>query len=125
MSREIVAAVPPELVTLVASVLLLPICTLPKVRLAGFALRAAALATVPDNPMLSVGLDALLTIAKLPEAVPVLTGVKLTVKLVLWPALRLSGKLRPLTTNIDPVRLACVIVTVEVPVLVSVSGKLL
>ena len=82
--REIVAELPPEFVMLAERVLALPICTLPKLRLAGFAFSVAAVvATVPESPIFSIELDELLTIAKLPEVVPVPEGAKVTVKLVL------------------------------------------
>ena len=116
---------PPGFVSLAESVLLLPVCTLPKLKLVGFALRAPAVTAVPDKPILRVGLDALLTIAKLPVKVPLLPGANTTLKFVLEPALRVTGNVRPLRVNDDPVTFACEIVTLEVPELVSVSDRLL
>jgi hypothetical protein len=116
---------PPELVTLTASVLLLPVWTLPKPRLVGAALSAPADGAVPDNPIFKVGSDALLAIARLPVRVPLPWGAKLTLKLVLWPAVSVRGRLSPLIANADPVTVACEIVTLEPPELVSVPDRLL
>ena len=63
--------------------LLLPVWMLPKLRLAGVALIAPGVAPVPDNPILSVGLEALLPIAKLPFTAPPLVGAKVTLNVVL------------------------------------------
>jgi len=63
--------------------LLLPVWMLPKFRLVGVALIAPGVAAVPDNAMFSVGLEALLPIAKLPFTVPPLVGAKATLKAAL------------------------------------------
>jgi len=63
--------------------LLLPVWMLPKLRLAGVALTAPGVAPVPDKPILSVGLEALLPIAKLPFTAPPLVGAKVTLNVVL------------------------------------------
>ena len=46
--------------------LLLPVWMLPKLKLPGVALIAPGVAPVPDKPILSVGLEALLAMARLP-----------------------------------------------------------
>ena len=122
---EIVTEDPPELVTLTGSILLLPVCRLPKLRLVGVAPNAPAVGAVPDNPIFRVGLDALLTIARLPVRVPLLCGAQRTLKVVFCPAVRVRGKLSPLMVNADPVTVACEMVTLEPPELVSVPDRLL
>ena len=63
--------------------LLLPVWMLPKLKLPGVALIAPGVAPVPDKPILSVGLEALLPIAKLPFTAPPLVGAKVTLNVVL------------------------------------------
>ncbi|HEX9121694.1 MAG TPA: hypothetical protein VF840_14260 [Terriglobales bacterium] len=64
---------------------------------------------------------ALLTNETLPEAVPLLDGVK--VKLAFWlaAAASVNGKVSPLTPNPEPVKLAEETVTDELPVLLSLT----
>lgn len=75
---EIVRAEPPEFVRVSESVWLLPVATLPKLRLVGFALKMAGVTPVPDNAMFSAEFDALLTIARLPVRLPAACGEKTT-----------------------------------------------
>jgi len=56
---------------------------LPKLKLAGVALIAPGVAPVPDKPILSVGLEASLPIAKLPFTAPPPVGAKVTLNVVL------------------------------------------
>ena len=63
--------------------LLLPVWMLPKLKLAGLALIAPGVAPVPDKPTLSVGLEALLPIARVPFTAPPLVGAKVTLNVVL------------------------------------------
>jgi hypothetical protein len=74
---------PPEFVTISDKLLLLPVWMLPKLKLAGLAVTDPGVAAVPDNAILSVGLDALLPIAKLPFTAPPLVGAKATLNGVL------------------------------------------
>jgi hypothetical protein len=80
---EMVTLELPELVSVSDKVLLLPVWIVPKLRLEGVGFSVPSAAAVPDNPILSVGLDALLTTAKLPLSVPLVAGAKLTLKVVL------------------------------------------
>lgn len=114
---------PPVLVRVSDSVELLPICTLPKLRLDGFAPSAPAVTPVPERGMLSVGFEPLLMIARLPLTLPADDGANTTLKVLLCPAVRVKGKLRPLTLNPAPVAVACEIVTLEPPELVTVSDR--
>jgi hypothetical protein len=63
--------------------LLLPVWTLPKLRPAGVAVIDPGVAAVPDNAILSVGLEASLPIARLPFMVPPLVGANFTLKVAL------------------------------------------
>jgi len=120
-----VALASPVLVTVSASDLLLPTCTLPKLRLDWVDARVAGvtlIAPVPESPTLSVGLEALLARARLPLTMPVACGVNATLKLgLLWPGSKVKGRLKPLTLNPAPVVAAWVMVKLEPPELVTVS----
>ena len=51
---------------------------------------------VPDTDTVTVGLEALLVTVTLPEVLPGPAGVKVTLKLVVWPAPRVRGVERTL-----------------------------
>ena len=82
--------------------MLFPVCTLPKLRLLGFGPRAPGEIPVPDSGMAKVGLDALEVIVTLPLALPADVGVNVTLKLALWPAVRVTGAVIPLRLNPVP-----------------------
>jgi hypothetical protein len=67
---EIVSAEPPEFVTVSARVALLPVVTLPKLRLAGFAVSWPDVVPVPDSGTEKVGFDPLELITRLPVVLP-------------------------------------------------------
>ena len=110
----------PELVRAIDSDLLLPTCTLPKLTLDGLAVNAPALTPVPESGRLSVGFDALLVIAMFPLAFPLAEGVKPTLKVALCPAVSVKGRVSPLRLKPLPVAVACEMVTLVPPLLVSV-----
>ena len=104
---------------------MLPVCTLPKLRLDGFAVRFPGATPVPEREMLSVGLDALLLRERDPLAARADCGAKTTLKLgLLWPGAKVKGRFKPFMVNPLPVTTACVMVTLEPPELVRVSAKL-
>ncbi len=103
-----------------------PTVTFPKLTVLGAALSRKVCATpVPDSVTVAGELVAVLTTETLPEALPVTVGAKLAVKLVLWPAVSVRGSESPLMLNPVPVAVACEIVTLPVPLLVSVTVWLL
>ena len=59
----------------------------------------------------------------LPFALPVVAGAKVTLKLALLPAASVRGALMPLMLNPLPLIATCEMVTLAVPVLVTVSGS--
>jgi len=120
---EIVSAEPPEFVRVSASVVLAPVATLPKLRLTGFAVSWPGLMPVPDRGTFRAGLDAFEVIARLPLAPLPDVGANATLKVALWPAFKVMGKLKPLRLNPDPVALAAEIVTLVAPELVIVSAR--
>ncbi len=70
-----------------------------------------------------MGLDPLEVMLMLPLAAPLVVGEKSTVNEVLWPALNVKGKDKPLKLNPVPPAVAAEIVRFVLPVLVSVSDK--
>jgi hypothetical protein len=68
-------------------------------------------------------LDAFDATDRLALAAPALVGVQVAVNVTLWFAVRLRGKVNPLMEKPAPLKLACEMVSVDPPVLVSVSDK--
>ena len=71
--------------------------------------------------MLKLGFDALEEMLTLPLTAPLAVGEKSTVNDVLWPAVKVKGKDRPLKLNPLPLAVAAEIVTDAPPELVRVS----
>ncbi len=65
---------------------------MPKLTLVGFTVSAAGEAPEPVRPILSVGSDALLLTLRLPVAVPVAVGLKVTLSDVDCPGASVSGR---------------------------------
>jgi hypothetical protein len=99
------------------------VATVPKLRLAGFAASWPGVMPVPDRGTFRAGLDAFEVIARLPLTLLPDVGAKVVLKLRLWPAFRVIGKLRPLMLNPEPVALAAEMVTLAPPEFVIVSAS--
>ena len=97
---------------------------LPKARLWGIAVRSPCARPVPESGMLKLGFDPLEVMLTLPLAAPVVVGLKTTENEVLWPAVKVMGKDRPLKVNPVPLALAADMVRFAPPALVSVSERL-
>ena len=69
-------------------------------------LNAPAVAVVAESGIARLVLEASLTIERLPLADPPDCGVKVTLKVLLWPAARIAGTFKPLTVKPTPVTLA-------------------
>jgi hypothetical protein len=74
--------------------------------------------------MLKLGFEPVEVMLTLPLAAPLPVGARSTVNEVLWPAVNVKGKDRPLRLNPTPLAVAAEIVRLDPPVLVSVSDKL-
>jgi hypothetical protein len=74
--------------------------------------------------MLKLGFEPVEVMLTLPLAAPLVVGEKSTVNNVLWPAVNVKGKDKPLRLNPLPLAVAAEIVKLDPPVLVSVSDKL-
>ena len=105
LTWDIVTLDPPVLVTVSERDLLVPTVTLPKARLVGFDARVPAVTPVPDRAIVSVGLEAFEVIVILPLALAAVVGANATVKVALWPAVKVTGAAIPLRVNPVPVML--------------------
>jgi hypothetical protein len=102
---------------------LVPTTTLPKARVVGETANVPAAVPVPESAIVNGEFDAFDTTDNLPLAPPAPDGVKAAVNVTLWFGVRVVGSVNPLIENIAPVTLACVMVTDDPPVLVSVSDR--
>ena len=110
-------AVPGLLMTSVW-VLVTPTVTLPKPTLAGIT-EICGCTPLPLSEIVVGELVALLTMLRLPVALPPVDGTKLTLSERLWPAARVTAPVKPLTVNPAPVMATCERLTLAVPVFVS------
>jgi hypothetical protein len=99
--------------------LLLPVITLPKLTLEGFADNCGA-TPVPLNTMPAGEPGALLVSEMLPETFPVVVGANFAVNEVLPPAAIVAGIVRPEMLKPAPEVVACVITVLALPGLVNV-----
>jgi hypothetical protein len=74
--------------------------------------------------MLKLGFEPLEVMLTVPLAAPLVVGEKSTVNDVLWPAVNVKGKDKPLKLNPVPLAVAAEIVRLDPPVFFSVSDKL-
>ena len=118
---EIVTLEPPEFVNVPDSDCVPPTVTVPKAKAVGFDVIAPAVAPVPDNGMARLGLEAFEVMVTLPLADPDIVGANATVKLVLWPAIKVIGPLIPPSVKPAPLTATCEIVMLDVLELVTVS----
>jgi hypothetical protein len=101
--------------------LVLPSCTLPK--LTDVTARAPGVTPVPARGIENVGTELLLAMAKVALLLPAVEGANSTLNDILWPALSVIGKFRPLTLYAPPA-VAWVRVMAAPLAFVSVSGRL-
>jgi hypothetical protein len=87
---------PPELVMVAVCFRLVPTCRVPNDRGLEPAASAPGATTVATRGMLKAGFEAVLSTVIVPAPAAVAWGAKVTVKLAVWPAVRVSGKLGPL-----------------------------
>ena len=106
---------------------LLPIVTLPKSRLVGFAASIPGANPVPERVMVAGELVALLTTVTVPVALPATVGANVTAKVALCPLGNVAGTGRPLMLNPAPLTVTwdIVIFVAAVLLIVIVSTSLL
>src|SRR5271169_2508976 len=114
---------PPELVRVSGRLWLLLTCTLPKLNEVEFAVSDPCVTPLPESATAKVGFDALLAIEILPVVDVAAWGAKATLKLTLCPGARATGRLNPLIVKLEPETFTWLMVTLDPPELVSVSGK--
>ena len=123
VTAEIFTDALPLLVTVNCCLPLLPVATVPKLRLDELALSCpvAAAEPVPVNGTVTVGLfGSLLVMAMLPVAAPVAVGAKVTTACADCPALSVLGVVIPLIVNSEPVTAITDTVRFPDPVLLNV-----
>jgi hypothetical protein len=91
-----VSGEPPELSTVSERLVVVPAGTFPKLRLEGLAASWPGVSPVPDSDTLRVEFEAVDAMARLPLTLPAVVGEKITLKLMLCPALKVAGKFKPL-----------------------------
>jgi hypothetical protein len=114
---------PPILVTVSERACLPPTVTLPKARLLGLDPSAPGATPVPDKGMVKVEFEAFEVIVKLPLTFPADSGLKVTLNVALCPAVSITGAVIPVTVNPVPLIPIWEMVTLEPPVLVTVSRE--
>lgn len=80
---------------------------------------------VPDNATESVVLDAFELILSFPVNAPLVSGLKLTWNVALWPGLKVTGGLIPLKLKPVPLAIICEIVIALLAEFVRVSEEVL
>ena len=70
---------------------------MPKLRVAGLAPNTPGEVALPETGTVSVGLEASEVMVTVPVKDPATVGAKVTVKVVLWEGLRVSGGAIPLS----------------------------
>ena len=101
--------------------MLVLVWTVAKLRLDGFAVKEPAVTPLPESVQVNgdpVAFEATVTV---PDAFADEVGVKVTLKVVLCPAVSVNGVVIPLKVNPAPVMVALPIVTLDPPVLVMVA----
>ena len=122
LTLEMVTLEFPLLVSVTFRELLLPVFTLPKLRLVGLAARRCVATTpVPLRLIPSGELGALLTREIEPVELVAVAGVKTALKLARFPAAMVNGVVKPLRLKPVPVTLACEMVTLPLPPFVTVK----
>jgi len=102
---------------------LVPATTLPRANVAGFTLNCpTAVVPVPETGMVNVGFEASELRVTFPLVLPADCGANDTLKPTLWPAPNVTGVVMPPRLNPVPLIPTWEIVTLRLPVLVTVSA---
>lgn len=98
-----------------------PTVTLPKLSDVGLTASVpTAFVPTPETGTVRVASDALEASVTLPFEVPEVLGANSTLKLALWPTARVAGALMPVSVYPAPLTLAREILTLALPVFVTV-----
>ncbi len=110
----------PGLLSVIVCVLVVPTVTLPKLALAGTT-EICGSTPAPESAIVAGELVALLSTDTLPVTLPVAVGAKATFSEALCPAARVNGRVIPLTLNPAPATFTCEMLTLLLPVLLSLT----
>ncbi len=111
----------PVFVIVEARVWFCPIVTLPKLSDAGLAPRVPeAFVPTPETGTVSVASEALEASVRFPFEVPEVVGENCTLKFAACPAASVAGAVMPVRVYPAPLMLACEIVRLALPVLVTI-----
>jgi hypothetical protein len=102
--------------------LLVPTGTLPKFNALMLEVNSPVETPLADSAMARFGFAAFEATAIFPRMFPAVLAVKITLKVMLCPLARVTGRGKPLVPNGPPVTFTPEMVTAELPVLVSVSN---
>lgn len=105
LTPEIVNSDPPELLSRIVCVVVLPVGTVPNVTGDGVMVRSAddeEVVAVALQPIASGEFAALLVTVNVPDAFPAFVGLNMTFRLALAPAARVAGNARPDTETPAP-----------------------
>src|ERR1700733_4011382 len=119
VTAEIVTVALPPFVRVIVCELFVPVATLPNAALVGVAASCACV-PVPLKAIVVGEFGALLTIEMLPLTLPADVGANLALNVVLNPAPSVSGVAIPVVLKPAPVTVTAEIVTVALPLFVSV-----
>ena len=120
---DMVTAAPPTFVNVSDKDCVVDTGTLPKLSVVGFDVSVPGDVPLPDNGMVKVGFVAVEVTVTLPLCAPEPGGVNETLKVVLCPAVSVTGVEIPLTLNAAPVTATCEIEMLVLPVFVKVSVR--
>jgi hypothetical protein len=123
VAREIVTLLEPEFSNFTVCEFVVPIGTLPKLALAGVAVKADSPTPSPLSPIVTGESFALLVTFKLPVTLPTTFGANVTSTIVVCPGASTVPLFPPLAVIPAPLVVIPESVTLEVPVFLNVTAK--
>ena len=117
---ELIVTLEPLAVSVPVLVALCPTTTLPKSTLPGLTDSCPGELADPDKAMAGLGFVAFEVRVRFPVVVPLVCGVNATLKVRLCPGVSVCGTLNPLTLNAADDTTACEMLTLALPLLVTV-----
>src|SRR5215471_12708555 len=112
----------PEFCTMTVDVFVTPITTFPKLTLEGVTAMSGC-TPAPLNNTADGELVAVLATLRVPETLPTAAGVNATTSESAWPGVRVTAPEKPLTLNPAPVQATDEMVTLPVPVFVTLIAR--
>lgn len=119
---EEIVTLDPKAARLIFKTLLVPTGTLPKLNVLMLEVSRRVETALANSGMSRFGFAAFETKAIFPRMFPSALAVKITLKVMLCPLARVTGKIKPLVPNGPPVTFTAEMVSDELLVLVNVSN---